>query len=450
MGFAYNRINVLMYGAISMAVAAVLTALFPHMSDLYWLCGLFFFSGLVLGGFEACSNIFLLHIWGRENGPFMQTYDFSFGIGTLLATLVAHPFLLETEDDGDGYEVTGMPTEESAVSKLITTIYPYLVANETESGGEITTTIKSTDGYSTANPDDLMLVYPYSIIAAILAFNSFFMLSLWIFYPQTEEHPSRKKVRNVTSNGVDNKSFEDEDDQENKNGNTLELRESNDNCITINETKGDNERGEQDKKKSHGFYKGVVIILMMMFAHVSYGLELTLGQFLVTFAVDSDLHLSKSQGTRLTSLFWGTFTFWRLTTIFYIEYIGHELNLLASLAIILIGNVFLVPFGNSNELCLWIGVAIIGLGASSMWPSMFGYMEDYFAVSSRVASAIIISATVGDFVFPFIISFFVDSNPQVFLWATLFCSLSLAVIFLGIMAVMRTKLKEGKKARRVQ
>src|SRR5258708_5627266 len=35
MGILYDKINVLFFGAISMGFATVLTALLPHMSDLY-------------------------------------------------------------------------------------------------------------------------------------------------------------------------------------------------------------------------------------------------------------------------------------------------------------------------------------------------------------------------------------------------------------------------------
>jgi fucose permease len=142
----------------------------------------------------------------------------------------------------------------------------------------------------------------------------------------------------------------------------------------------------------------------------------------------------------MTALFWATFTFWRCITIFYIEYVGNEMNILLALVAIMIGNIILVPFANSSVVCLWIGVAIIGLGTSPVWGCVFGYLEQHFPVTSKIAASMVVSACVGEFVFPFIISYFIVSTPIVFLWLTLICSVSLIVIFFGIMFFMR-KLK---------
>jgi len=193
--------------------------------------------------------------------------------------------------------------------------------------------------------------------------------------------------------------------------------------------------------KQYRFYKGFVIILTVMFMHIYYGLEITFGSFLTTFAYESDLHLKKSDGAHMTSLFWGTFTFFRVLTVFYIEYVSAETNILFSLMVVLAANVLLIPFGNTSELCLWIGVGLIGVGISSIWASLFGYLEEHFTVTSRIASGMIVSAIVGEFVFPLIISNFVAQYPQILLWVVLFCSISITILFLIMIAVMRLKMR---------
>ena len=192
------------------------------------------------------------------------------------------------------------------------------------------------------------------------------------------------------------------------------------------------------------YWKYTAVILTMIFAHLYYGVELTFGSFLVTYVVEA-LGKSKKDGTRLTSLFWGTFTFWRLTTVFYIEYIGAEMNILGMLTVILLGNVLLIPFASSSEVCLWMGVAVIGLGTSSIWSAMFGYLEEHFPVTSKISGSLIVSAAFGEFIFPVIISYFVTTAPDVFLWVTLFCSLALTLIFLLLMYVMRYKVGGPRK-----
>ena len=433
MGILYDKINILFFGAISMGFATVLTALLPHMSDLYWLLSLFFLNGCFLGAFEAASSMLLLHIWGKENGPFMQAFHFFFGIGSLVAPLIAQPFLVESDEL---VETTTLVTDvdsgnTTTVTQLIRSFYDMMTNETTTFSPEAVSSLQ-------VNASDIQLVYPYSFVATILAFNAVFWLILWILRPETTEHPSRERNPPSVVGGNNDDSPVDKD------GNMI--------LQTIDSGAGkrtqlsDNVR--ESTEKSLVFYKGIVITLTMMFMHIYYGLELTFGSFLVTFAVESNLNLSKKDGAQLTSLFWATFTFWRLTTIFYIEYIGNEMNILFALSVILVGNVILVPFANSSVLCLWIGVAFIGLGTSSIWSCVFGYLEEYFPVTSRIASSMIVSAIIGEFIFPLIISNFVADTPQIFLWVTLFCSLSLTIIFLFLVLVMRKKMKELKVSKR--
>ena len=74
-------------------------------------------------------------------------------------------------------------------------------------------------------------------------------------------------------------------------------------------------------------------------------------------------------------------------------------------------------FQCSNKICLWIGVAVIGNGTSSMWLCMFSYIEDYFAVTSKIASSSICICThrrVYYFTYPFI-----SSDPMISMWVIL-------------------------------
>lgn len=68
MGFTYQRVNILLFGSVAMTLATITTALIPHILDLWSLLVVFLFNGIFLGGFEAGSNMLLLHIWGKGEG----------------------------------------------------------------------------------------------------------------------------------------------------------------------------------------------------------------------------------------------------------------------------------------------------------------------------------------------------------------------------------------------
>lgn len=390
----------------------------------------------------------------------MQALHLCYGVGALVVPLIAEPFLLNSE----------LSQEEAGNSMILHTSHGF---NGTTNITMPTTTTYPGISDEGNDPSNLRLVYPYSVVAGVLGFNCIYFFLLWKCYPKTEEHPSRKQppvdksiaIKNAVEEAktsADDKDISMRDTKKNTKSNLSitfaegsssgynTVCDANDLAVVPykglssstaasqgNKMSKDDKEGsiemmpitltssfrddtqespqecELKKRRDFYFWKGFVIVLTVMFMHIYYGLEITFGSFLTTFAHESGLQLSKADGAHMTSLFWGTFTVLRLFTVFYIEYVGAEMNILLSLVVVLIANVLLVPFGNSNELCLWIGVGVIGLGTSSIWASLFGYLEEYFTVTSRIAAGMIVSAIVGEFVFPLIISNFVQDYPQV-------------------------------------
>lgn len=184
-------------------------------------------------------------------------------------------------------------------------------------------------------------------------------------------------------------------------------------------------------------YQAVIIVLAIAFVHVYYGLELTFGSFLSAFSVNSNIHMGTREGAQVTSIFWAAFTFWRLFTVFYISFTGPQLGILLNLAILAVGNIIMVPFGFNHEWALYGGVVLIGVGISPLWGSMFGFLELYFPVSSRVASAMMTSAAIGEFIFPAILAKFMECQAIVFIYITLVCSIFTICVFMLILLVCR-------------
>ncbi|KAI1309029.1 Major facilitator superfamily domain-containing protein 4A [Halotydeus destructor] len=234
------------------------------------------------------------------------------------------------------------------------------------------------EGNVTCNADNLNLGPPYQMISGYCFLASLLALYLFVFHRHTSPHPSRleKKEDGATSTTVDPK------------------------------------------------VRALVWVLTALFCHIYLGLEIAMGSLLTTFAVKSDLHLTKVTGAYMTSVYWSTFTFFRIAAVAYIGYVGPYYNIIFELGLVILSNLFLVPFGNSVEWCLWVGVALLGLGVSSIWASVFGFVENYFPVTSKMASTFTVSACLGEFVFPFLMGYFAEHSPQGF-----FTDMKLFLIF---------------------
>ncbi|BFZ03935.1 hypothetical protein BsWGS_06973 [Bradybaena similaris] len=79
----------------TLSIVAVATAGVPWCTALLTLSSLICTQGVAIGVLDTGGNVFCIKIWGKRSAPFMQVLHFVFGIGALLAPLIARPFLLD-------------------------------------------------------------------------------------------------------------------------------------------------------------------------------------------------------------------------------------------------------------------------------------------------------------------------------------------------------------------
>lgn len=272
----------------------------------------------------------------------------AFGIGGFFSPLFAAPFLHPLPEDIPHRQGLNGSIGGGQKSGLINHM------NDTDNENDHSDpTIQSIFDY-----DNLDIQYCYYFVAAFIVGATFFFIYLYIYHRETPPHPSREK---------------------------------NPDAIGTNRTL--NPR-----------VKLFVVCLSTVFMYFYVGLEIAMGTLLVSFAVKSDLRLDKVTGAAITSVYWGTFTFFRLVAVFYIEYVGSEMNLYFSLSLILLSNAFFLPlaFGINQPWLLWTAAALIGLGTSSVFASVFGFLEEYFPVTEKMTAAFSMAACLGEFILPFI------------------------------------------------
>ena len=399
-GIIYPYVNFQLFVSICMGATVIMHVWIPFNRTYPELITTFFVNGIFSGFTGTAANIHMIELWGKENGPFLQALHFSYGVGALISPLIVRPYLLESEF------IEGMEPETLLLSTMNGTV------TERERVQE--------ESYTR---DDVQLRYPCWIVAGFTLIPTIIYFLLWRLHPKSNPHPSRL-ADNAILNNVDQ-------------GDPEKLKKQQEMKDKLQEV------DRQRNTKSYKIYKFVAIGLMMCFMPIYYGVELTFGNYLATFAVKSDLHLSKATGADMTSLYWAMFTFFRLSTVFYIDYLGAEMNIVMNTIVILAANAVLSPlyFGYQLNWCLWMGSVMMGMGCSSIWASAFGYLETYFPVSSRIASFVMVSTAIGDFSIPFIMSQYIKDYPNVFLYITLVSSLIMTLVFLAVVVVCKLKLR---------
>lgn len=244
--------------------------------------------------------------------------------------------------------------------------------------------------------EDVALEIPYGVIALFMLINCLIFSYIFLRYREVTPHPSRTQA---------------------------ETKETLGGGFAV------------DKKVRY-----TIICLATVFMHVYCGLELAFGTLITSYAVKCDLHLDKATGAYMASVYWAFFTFFRLFAIFFADVIGAETNIYFNFMLIVLSNLFLIPFGDTNVYCLWAGIILMGLGTSSIWASIFGFLEDYFPVTSGMTASFSVAACLGQSIMPFIVGHFIDSYPPIFLWVTLTASTLLILLFSTFSYLCKKKL----------
>ena len=190
--------------------------------------------------------------------------------------------------------------------------------------------------------------------------------------------------------------------------------------------------------------KVLVIVLSVLFFHLYCGLEISFGSLLSPFAVKSNLKMSKSEGSFLTSTYWGMFTFFRIFSLFAITVFSPRALLIFNMALIMLSNVFLLPLANDYRWALWVGSALMGLGCSSVFATMFAFVEQMTPVTPRFTSITMIACCLGEFIIPLLVGIWIDTNPEVYLYVIFGYSFLSLVVLVMLFMIQHYLLKEQR------
>lgn len=71
-GLTFAFFNPILMLTFCLGGSSIFMAFLPFQRSLEGIIGVLFANGLTNGLYDSCANMFLLHIWGKENSPFMQ------------------------------------------------------------------------------------------------------------------------------------------------------------------------------------------------------------------------------------------------------------------------------------------------------------------------------------------------------------------------------------------
>lgn len=93
---------------------------------------------------------------------------------------------------------------------------------------------------------------------------------------------------------------------------------------------------------------------------------------------------------------------------------------------------------------LWIGVAILGFGLSSVIAALYALMESALEMSSMTCGILNMSGTMGSVITPLILAKYIESYPVILIWASLVSAAVCAVLLVVIQITLFTRSKSVK------
>jgi hypothetical protein len=258
---------------------------------------------------------------------------------------------------------------------------------------------------------------PYAYVSCLMSLNGLLMFLVWMYFPRTTDHPSRAHKQEEDLHGSRCGGTED----------------------PVSDTESGATKPEINNRKQ--ICKILVITLTAVFLHMFFGIELMVAQFLVPFVTRTELRLSKETGLEMTSTFWAIETVMTLVCTLYMPYVGSGYSIILNCVITLGGAVLLFLSANSSQALMWIAIVIIAIGNVGCYGCSAKYIEGYFRVTGIIGSVFGFVITMGECVWPSVISFYIDSNPMILPWIVLSFSVVMLVLFAIVMIICYTQLR---------
>ncbi|XP_065916943.1 sodium-dependent glucose transporter 1A-like [Dysidea avara] len=385
-GILYDKYRNKRYAmlAASVVIAALATVLLPFSPTLYTLIPAMFLQGIPLGYLDNGVNILLLRLWDEKSGPYMQALHFSYALGTVVAPLLARPFISHNAIPDIPTSHYCNPSRDDNTTKC-DNITRALFPNCTDS-----------------SESSLQFGWSYWISAI----GMLIVAVPLIYFAGCTKRRHPKLYTDI-----------------------IEQREN-----TPSATK---QNKNPDNVQHYKAFWIFIVSICTIFLFFYIGIEVTYGSFIFTFSVTyKELCFSKSKAALLNSVYWGSFTFGRLLGV------GIAMLKVPTTAMIVadfIGcmvTVVLINVLHTGEIVIWIGSALMGLSIASIFPATLVLVDEHLEVTGRVTAILVNGAALGDMVLPLTVGLLVTNvNPEYFLYLTLAYSSGASVLFVIMLVV---------------
>lgn len=405
-----HRMSLPMLQVTAITMLCVTTLFTPHLHDLNTLLYVFFTSGLASGFFAASAISRVLEMWGNESAPLLQLLDCMYGIGSILGPFISRFFLIEItthvlNHGSSAHSSSYHNHQNETTNQILLFVHPH--TNET------------------LTPDDLLIVYPYSLLSTYSAICATILFILFIIQRKDEIHRSR--LLSISTGKLQSAR------------NSIATLAPADSIGDLNSVCDVCDDKSSDKSSLCLTLKTSIVILI---ASLTYALAIGTGMieqsFITKFVTISNYNLTASQGATIESSSWVTNVAFGAGSIVLINKLGLEVTLIVCAAITALSQVFMLSMTHTGaEWVLWTSVNLVSLGVSPLFGTLVAYMETKFTVTPRAAAFYMILNCIGNVVWPLMVSSYIDEYPYIYIYSMSVTALTSSVLAILVIILCR-------------
>ncbi|RWS29144.1 sodium-dependent glucose transporter 1-like protein [Leptotrombidium deliense] len=164
------------------------------------------------------------------------------------------------------------------------------------------------------------------------------------------------------------------------------------------------------------WYISVVVGLGFITILVYSGFEISYMQFMPILVTQSKLNVSDTDAAFMNSAMNVAFTCFRGISIIANMIIESKILIYFDLFVLSIATTILFIFINTSQTMLYVGNILMGVGFSSIYPSIYAFVEQYIDVTNFIGSLFAFASGVTAIIYPPVIGEYIERNPLVVLY----------------------------------
>lgn len=186
-----------------------------------------------------------------------------------------------------------------------------------------------------------------------------------------------------------------------------------------------------NSRSSTSFGEKTLVLLAVLMIMIYSGMEIIFSEYMISMLNRSKLNLTSSTTSQIRSATNAAYSVGKVIFIGISTFIRPYRIILLDSLVVIFSVIMLIIYFNSSLSAIWIFSILFGLGTSSLYPSIYPFVETFVEVDYFKGSFFICASGLTAIIFPVLIGSYLESTPTLILHLkllTMIFTITLAIV----------------------